>query len=582
MTFKIKCLLLYLLFIQAFNGYAQANKLFDVFSNQEYSYQKKYKEVKDFELNLNGEIDIEYFAMRNEQGLTYDKLNSLIATMALNEWKEKQKKFELSNEIKAKIADYNALKYRNNNRYEYGVENDFNTQLKSMDINILSICNNVITFFQNYKYIINKSTGRYNDNEIEINITKYYTVDIYTQKVIPLKANFKEVNMASIEQELLPLVNQFANEIKLYFEENQDEEPTEYDDENEIGYQRKDDINKNKVNDKIDIKEADFYWFGWGLMLKFPDYCKSSYITNGESFTVFIPFDKCKLTLDVFPAYATFKQLIKPAHQFTNFDYFEVLNDYNKFRNEPAVTSLFKLNNALEKPKQLTVSSYQTFKDNTRNFRGDFVYEFNPKAKNFQQQAAKTTYSYYLEDYNGKPNKRINTAAAQKAKYIYDEKGNLIVRKSDEPGAASDYYFFYNSENCYFFSTENSNHFGDEKIVKISLKNGELCLTDVCLTYNKNMQVVAIKMLKYQHNDTELGFDSKGRLVEAHTENDRYNYYFEFDINDCLIKYSTYEYQRVTKEVMYFYKEQERLPYLQKKHTYNNNVFEEESYSWEY
>jgi hypothetical protein len=96
------------------------------------------------------------------------------------------------------------------------------------------------------------------------------------------------------------------------------------------------------------------------------------------------------------------------------------------------------------------------------------------------------------------------------------------------------------------------------------------------------MQVVAIKMLKYQHNDIELGFDDKGRLVEGHTENDRYNYYFEFDIKDRLIKHSIYEYQRVSKEVVYFYKEEQRLPYLQKKHTYNNEIFEEESYNWEY
>jgi hypothetical protein len=96
------------------------------------------------------------------------------------------------------------------------------------------------------------------------------------------------------------------------------------------------------------------------------------------------------------------------------------------------------------------------------------------------------------------------------------------------------------------------------------------------------MQVIAVKMLKYQHNDTEIGFDEKGRLIEAHTENDRYNYYFEFDYNDRLIKYSTYDFQKVSKELIYFYKDQERLPYLQKKHTYDHDIFEEESYSWEY
>jgi hypothetical protein len=585
MSLKIRFLFVSLILAQAFNGCAQNHEvLFDVFANKAYSYQKKYKEVKDFELNLNDEIDIEYFAMRNEQGINYDKMNRYLESMALNEWKDKQKKFELSNEIKAKIVDYNTLKYRNNSRYAHGIENDFNAQLKSIDINILSVCNHVITFFQNYEYKVLKRSDNYGDNEIEINITKYYTVDIYTQNIIPLKAVFKDANIDKVEQEILPLINKYVHEIKEYFEENPDEEPeqAEYDDESDIGYHRKDDINKSKVNDKVAIKDADFYWFGWGLMLKFPDYCKSSYVSNGESFSVFIPFDQCKATIDLFPSYDSFKQLIKPAHQFSNFDYFEVLNDYNKFRYEPAVTSLFKLNNVIEKPKKLTASSYQTFKNNSRNFRGDFIYEFNQNAKNFQQQAAKTTYSYYLENNDGKSSKSMNKAATQKANNIYDEKGNLILRKAEEPIAGSDYYYFYNLDNCYSFSTVSSRNFGDETITKTSFSNGELCLTDVCLTFNKNMQVVAIKMLKYQHNDIELGFDDKGRLVEGHTENDRYNYYFEFDIKDRLIKHSIFEYQRVSKEVIYFYKEEQRLPYLQKKHTYNNEIFEEESYNWEY
>jgi len=585
MLVKIKFIFITLLLVQAFNGYSQNHEvLFDVFANQTYSYQGKYKEVKDFELNLNEEIDINYFAMRNERGINYEKLNNYIESLALNEWKDKQQKFELNNEIKAKIVNYNALKLRNNSRYDYGVENDFHSQLKSIDIKILSICNNVITFFQNYKYIINKSNRRYNDNDIEINITKYYTIDIYSQKVMPLKANLTAGNLEKVEQELLPFINKYVNEIKEYFEENPEEAPeeNEYDDESETGYYRKDDIKIDKLNPKIEIKDADFYWFGWGLILKFPDYCKSSYITNGESFSVFIPFDKCKATLELFPAYTSYKQLIKPAHQFNNFDYFEVINDYNKFRQDPSVTSLFKLNNALEKPKKLTAGSYQTFKNNQQNFRGDFVYEFNQKAKNFQQQAAKTTYSYYIENESGKNNKIMNQEAAQKANDVYDEKGNLIIRKSDEPGQGGDFYYFYNLDNCYSFRTESSRNFGDEQISKISFKNGELCLSDVCITFNKNMQVIAVKMLKYQHNDIELGFDEKGRLVEAHTENDRYNYYFEFDAYDRLIKYSSYEYHKVSKEVEYSYKDQEHLPYLQKKHTYNHEIFEEESYHWEF
>jgi len=582
MPIKNIFLFISLLFLNALHGYAQNNVLFDVFANEEYAYQKKYKEVKDYELNINGEIDIEYFALRNERGMNYDRLNKMIEAMALTEWKDKQKKFELNNEVKAKIAAYNELKFRNNDRHEQGIDDDFNPQLKSIDINVLSVCNNIVTFYQNFKYNLNTTMSRYNNRDIDADIIKYYTLDIYTQKMMPLKAIFNDANTIAVEQELLPFLNQFEKEIKAYLEANPEEENEEYESDEEEAYQRNKAVKNIKLSGKINIKDADIYWYGWGLMLNFPEYCKSSVITKGESFSVFIPFDKCKATLDLFPSYASLKQLIKPAHQFTNFDYFEMLNEYSKFRHEPSVTSLFKINNVLEKPKSLTSKSYQVFKDNNKNYRGDFVFEFDQKARNFQQEAAKAMHTYYLENINGKPVKRVNKSSSQKVNYIYDEKGNLIVRKSEESLSGNDYYYFYNLDNCYSFSVESGQFSGDERIAKTSFKNGELCLKDMCLTFDKNMQVIGVKMLKSLNNDIELGFDEKGRLVEGHTENDRYNYYFEFDAYDRLVKYITFEYQKISKELVYFYKDQERLPYLQQKHTYNNDIFEEETYDWEF
>lgn len=81
----------------------------------------------------------------------------------------------------------------------------------------------------------------------------------------------------------------------------------------------------------------------------------------------------------------------------------------------------------------------------------------------------------------------------------------------------------------------------------------------------KLLIIIAIKTVQYQFNDTEIGFDEKGIIAEAHTENDWHNFYFEFDALKRLIKHSTYENQRVSKEVVHLYNEDKRLPYLQKK-----------------
>jgi len=570
----------------SFQGFAQSVKVFDVFSNEEYSYLQKYKEVKDFELNLNNEFDITYFAMRNEKGQYFDKMNAAIENLALNAWKGKQGKFELSNQVKAKIASYNEFRNRKNDRNRHGISNDYNSYLKSIDIDFLSICNSTISFSQNYAFIITSNSQRYNDEEIKINVTNYYTVDLYTQKISILVKNFNENETTVLEKVLLPLVSASFDEINSNYQKNYTDDenpPVEYNDEDdETDYQTKPSKKSDVSPLKINLKEADYYWFGWGLMIHFPMYSKSTYICNGDAYSLFIPIDKCKSILHLFPPYASFSQIINPAHQFNNFDYYNLLSNYNKFRQEPSINSFFRINNALDKPSKLNVGSYQTFKNNTKNYRGLFVYEFDKNKPNFQRYAEKINYRYFLENSNGKTINRENEQAAAQVNYIYDNRGNLIMRKSDEPYSGGNQYFFYNNQNCYIFSTTDRDYPGEEKVEKITLNNDELCLTDVCLTFNKSMQVIAIKTLKYQFNDVEIGFDEKGRLVEAHNENDRYNYYCEYDALDRLIKYSTYEYQRVSKEVEYFYKEDQRLPYLQKKHTYNNDIFEEETYEWEY
>lgn len=563
--------------------FSQNTKVYDVFHNLDYSYAQKYKEVKDYELNLSGEIDISYFAMRNENGLNFDKLNQSIEKMALHSWKNEQGKFELNKRVKVEVALYNEFRNRNNHRNKQDISNDFSSDLKSIDINFLSVCNNIISFNQNYTFIVRSKSQNINNNEVNIYITNYYTVDVFGQNVNEMPSRFNESQVKELEQILLPVAGAYFDELKNLYLQNYNEEP-EYADETED-----DEIeikplvvkNTNNAAKSIFFEEADYYWLGWGLMIHFPIYSKSSRIINGEAITIFVPLNKCKTLLHLFPDYSSFAQIPTPAHQFRNFDYFNLLNNYNKFRHEPSVTSLFALNNANDKPSKLTVGSYQTFKNNTKNYRGDFVYEFNKNTNNFPKYASNKSYDYFLEKSENKTKRKENNQASSKLEEVYDEKGNLILRKNKENDRGGDYYFFYNNQTCYLFKTTNRDVPGDEALEKLSLIGEELCLSDVCLTFNKSMQVIAIKSLKYQFNDVEIGFDEKGRIVEAHTENDRYNYYYEYDAFDRLVKYSTFEFQRATVEVEYFYKPQERLPYLQKKHTYNNEVFEEETYDWE-
>jgi hypothetical protein len=335
---------------------------------------------------------------------------------------------------------------------------------------------------------------------------------------------------------------------------------------------------KNKIR-KIDFNDAHYFWYAWGLVVKFPEFAKSTYLNNGKSFSLFVPFNDAKSILNLIPSYASFSKLIQPAHQFNNFNYFEITSSYSQYRQTPTVTALFTLNNAPEKPKKLIVGSYQLFENDKKNFRGNFIYEFDLNAKNFQQAAANKSYSYHEEKVGERLKNRANTKDKNKDILKFDERENLILRKTFQSSNDFNYQYFYNESMCYSFKHSKDKF---EPMEKLSLKNNEICIKDVCLSLNKNFKVDAIKMLKYQYNDAQIGFDEKDRLIEAHSENDRYNYYYEYDAQDRLIKYTYYEYQKLEREVIFLYKGNKKLPYLQKTRSLTNKIVEEESYEWEY
>jgi hypothetical protein len=568
----------------------QYNNIYDVFTNESFSYQSKYKEIKDVSLNLNDKIDITYFAFRNTQ-YNYTLMNNEIEQLALNSWQNDQSKLKLQNEVKLVLANYNKFKNSKNNIQSRDFEGKFGeSELKEIEIDVLAVCNDIVTFQQNFQFSV-ASRKRYDESSFEVNITHYFTYDLLRQNMLEIKHQFNDKEIIQLKQIIDPYINTFNKELKAQFSAEEIEklngnlyDDEENDDSEEDGSTNRNIILKNdqeKLKD-IDYTEANYYWFAWGFMIQFPEYCKSTNLSNGLSFNVFLPYNECKVLLDIFPNYERYNRLFKPAHNFNQFDYFEIINNYSKFRQEPNITSLFILNNALDKPKKLTVGSYQTFKDNTKNHRGNFIYDFDVRAKNFQKHASNSNFTAYFENYNGKLTLQKNNFKPDKNNLIYDERGNLIIKKMNDLEAGGDYLFFYNQSNCYYFRQKNLSEINQENLNQISLRKGEICLSDVCLTLDENMQVSAVKSIRSSQNDIQLGYDQKNRLVEAHSENDRYNYYYQYDQFDRLIKYSYYEYSRVEKEVEFFYQDQKRLPFLQKKQTITHQTFEEETYEWEY
>lgn len=628
MKIKAHFILLFILSLYCQISFAQEYKVFDPFTNEEYTYKTFYNEEKDLELNKDKEIDIDYFAMRNSNGRNYDKINAYIAQLALEEWKSKEKKFEVNNEVNAHLVKYNAFINRSNSYYNKESKH-MTFDLKAIQVDFISVCEGKITFKKSFRFQISSRTLYDTETAIE----HYYVADLLTQKVNELKPQFNEKQIGLIDKVLTPYLNEYTNRLVEknsphknynfdYDDESDggetvqeeavevpvisDEVPTNdyksYNDntrrnnykteevispseilnvetENTEDHEMSEIRKREKKKNKFDVSDAHYYWFAWGLMIKFPAFSKSTYLNNGKSFSIFVPFNEAKSILELIPTYASFSKLIQPAHQFNNFDYFKITNSYSQYRQEPSVTALFTFNNAPEKPKKLIVGSYQLFENDKKNYRGNFIYEFDVNSKSFQQEASIKSYSLYEEKVGERFRKRENNYDKSNDILKFDERGNLIFKKNTASKNEFNHQYFYNESFCYHFSYTASNL---EPLEKIALKNGEICIKDVCLSLNKNFKVDAVKMLKYQHNDVQIGFDERDRLIEAHSENDRYNYYYEYDAQDRLIKYSYYEYQKLEKEVVFFYKDNKKLPYLQKRQSLTNKTFEEETYDWEY
>jgi hypothetical protein len=76
------------------------------------------------------------------------------------------------------------------------------------------------------------------------------------------------------------------------------------------------------------------------------------------------------------------------------------------------------------------------------------------RAKNFQKHASSIDFTAYYENYNGKLTLQKNNFKPDKNNLVYDERGNLIIKKMNDLEAGGDFLFFYNQSQCYYFRQE--------------------------------------------------------------------------------------------------------------------------------
>lgn len=569
--------------------FAQKDSISDVFNNRELLYNNLYKEISARDLNLSDKISTSYFTI-NQTGYSASKLNKEIEQMATADWLTEQGKFSLYSRVKKMMANYEALANEKNSRYREAILTS--TKLKDIELKPLSVVGDKLTFKEQFGVKLLLQSDRSGEQELNVTLSRYYVADLKSGIVKQLQPSLNNNMQLQVKRVLLPFVTSVYDKLATKGRSRHwprefgiEEADTDADTDTAKKIVEENALIKTGKNlENVDLNEADFYWFGWGLMVSFPMYSAATEKLDGEGFAVFLPLDKCRSVLQFLPAYSFIGGYQVPPNNFTNFDYFDLTDRFYGFRSEPAVTQLFYYNKASVKPKTLTVIANQVMANQQKYFQGKFVYEFSYNDDLTKYSSRRKDYGYYYTNESGKLTKNDNKEARTAQESMYDEKGNLIYRNTGNASEINGFYFFYNRNNAYFFNLESSEVNRETKLTGIDLSNNRLCFPDVCFTLDGEMNPIGVKPRRTYQDDVQIARDSKGRVTEAHMENDRYNYYYEYDSNDRLVRYTTYEYTSLQKEVRFFYKENDLLPYYQTKHTFSGgqDTFQEENYEWVY
>ena len=165
--------------------------------------------------------------------------------------------------------------------------------------------------------------------------------------------------------------------------------------------------------------------------------------------------------------------------------------------------------------------------------------------------------------------------------YVYDDRGNILKRTMIDDEIIHTFHYFYNGDYVYMMEHNLLDTDHSEQFNQIKLGNGEMCINDICYILNAAGKVMGIRGAKYIYQQTQIGYDSKGRVVESHMDNERYHHYFIYDDTNRLVQYLGFENQSPTLEVTYAYDGNSKLPKSQLKVSRNGETVELEEYEWE-
>jgi hypothetical protein len=567
--------------------------LYDVFNHTSISYSNYVVERNADNSFVRVPIDLVYLHITSPENDRVKAFNDKMLPL-LHSYLDREGEFvKVLNDLRRQTDTYNRLVGSNNVGYDRDREIAPGAlpTLQGIDSKAISYVSDRVFFEVTFDFEIPTGQGYGSRDDRKFTVRHLYVGNLQTGKITRLNDVLTTAELESLELRLSKRINEMyalatskLNPYELKLIDGMYEDDDEGEEQQQVAA-------CEDICPRVLIEEAEIFWSSWGVNFNFPEFSRTSEIFGGRGFSIFVDYKEAREILGKKEAFSFLNQLNVATNTRRNFNYWDVIETIGNIRKIPTAKDVADLNGAQPKPKVLSLKSYQLFKDNSRNYRNNTIFVFNPYGDVLEEKMYNEKGGVYYSKnftYDALGNKTSESRQSEDGRkdssseiYVYDDRGNILKRTMIDDEIIHTFHYFYNGDYVYMMEHNLLDTDHSEQFNQIKLGNGEMCINDICYILNAAGKVMGIRGAKYIYQQTQIGYDSKGRVVESHMDNERYHHYFIYDDTNRLVQYLGFENQSPTLEVTYAYDGNSKLPKSQLKVSRNGETVELEEYEWE-
>ena len=576
-----------------------AQEIYNVFTNESLKLIGTHqKEVYVDNSIYKNKIKIRYFEIDAKKSPALKMINDQAYNLCYTYASDESKALKLYQEYKEKLEVYNEMNNSKNSGYSRNACSVNRFQLTRINSQVLSMIGGKI--YINVRFLFGNGYSR---NYEGINITHYYVADLKTGKIERYKNTLTKKECNLVQKKIAKRLNETYSMVDmedkysaLKVRENMMEDYYVDEDAEELSDSAKKALENEDVSLRVQLNEADIYWFGWGLIIDFQEYTKSSKIYYGDAFHLFLPWNEAKEIFSGIAEFSFLNELSQPKSKLRGFNLNQMNTEVLYLEKPPTVEDILKIKPIVNFPKGLTIQSQRIAENGYISSLNKVSYQFNNEglvlSKNQYQDSIIIQTETFEYDLKGNLIRKIikNRGGRENSKtFVYDAQNNLIKTIRKESFDFDNTLYFYNGIYIYSMPLDAIAIFDSEvhSIRKMSYGKQEYRSGDLIYLLNVQGDVIGKYASINNNYQTQIGRDSLGRIVESHSGNDRNNYYWNYDSLNRITSFQNYNNQNTGTEYQYYYQDKSLLPIkeeITKSSPYSTarKNITINTYSWEY